>query len=564
MVKQNRGSSFNKETKIDLTILGLLWLSAIVLVNPMGNFPLNDDWSYYITVQRLLETGSFLPVWSSSTLITQTYWGALFCKIFGFSFEVLRYTTLGTSMAGVFTVYFIGKQLKLSRKLSVIWALCVAFNPLYFTLSFTFMTDVYFTFFSALSLFFFIRYLQNEKNSDLGIGVMVSLIAIMCRQLGLYIPMAFAFTFLIKKYIEKTLLVNPLSILLRAAFPLILGLVLLYGFNHWLEVTSRIPAAYDLQGSKVKELFQNLAVLPYRIIRYGFFVLIYMGWFLLPIVLWVFFSKKMTRFRIALFGIVVLFTGCIFYSLKSIMPMVGNILHESGIGPLLLYDVRYAGMSNFVPLPFPFWHIVTALGVLGGIILVSLAGLGISQLLVKAYRKVSDNTDVVYLLFITSTGVYLAPLLIFGFFDRYLIPLLVILPPILFYFHRELQVKRSQVNVLTALVGGLVLCQMVFSIASTHDYMALNRAKWETLTHTLEVENIPQSEIDAGIEFNGLHLYESGAMIKSFNTTLFRKQRKYVITFGQMPGYESVSQYEYKKWLPPRNAHIHVLKMLPR
>jgi len=98
-------------------LLTFSWLVAIVVVNPSGNFPLNDDWSYAIAVQRMLETGDFRPLgWTSSALISQTIWGTAFCKVFGYSFEVLRGATLTVSLLGIFAIYLLALQLKLNRK----------------------------------------------------------------------------------------------------------------------------------------------------------------------------------------------------------------------------------------------------------------------------------------------------------------------------------------------------------------------------------------------------------------------------------------------------------------
>ena len=39
----------------------LFWGIAILLVNPLGEFPLNDDWGYARVVQQLVETGEYDP-----------------------------------------------------------------------------------------------------------------------------------------------------------------------------------------------------------------------------------------------------------------------------------------------------------------------------------------------------------------------------------------------------------------------------------------------------------------------------------------------------------------------
>ena len=76
---------------LDLSVLLAVWLWFCWLIGMHGDFPLNDDWSYSIAVQRLLDEGSFRPTdWTSMPLLTHTLWGALFCIPNGYSAEALR------------------------------------------------------------------------------------------------------------------------------------------------------------------------------------------------------------------------------------------------------------------------------------------------------------------------------------------------------------------------------------------------------------------------------------------------------------------------------------------
>jgi len=82
-------------TVVDWAVITLLWGVAEILVKPIGNFPLNDDWAWGMTVKRLVEGGGYHPTgWAGMTLITQVLWGALFCIPKGFSFNALRVSTL--------------------------------------------------------------------------------------------------------------------------------------------------------------------------------------------------------------------------------------------------------------------------------------------------------------------------------------------------------------------------------------------------------------------------------------------------------------------------------------
>src|SRR5215475_1296009 len=58
----NHGGAYHEQqrTGIALTFLwpllfGLIWICMIFLANPIGNFPLNDDWAYAYSVQHFLQ-----------------------------------------------------------------------------------------------------------------------------------------------------------------------------------------------------------------------------------------------------------------------------------------------------------------------------------------------------------------------------------------------------------------------------------------------------------------------------------------------------------------------------
>ena len=86
----------------NLALLTAIWLLAILLINPMGEFPLNDDFSYARSTLNLSEGGILrYDPWLSMTLLAQVLWGTAFCKLFGFSFTVLRCSTLVLGWVGL-------------------------------------------------------------------------------------------------------------------------------------------------------------------------------------------------------------------------------------------------------------------------------------------------------------------------------------------------------------------------------------------------------------------------------------------------------------------------------
>ncbi len=101
---------------IDLLCLTAFWLLSLVVVNPTGNFPLIDDWAYALTVKHLLATGTYQPSgWAGMILIANVLWGSAFCLLAGFSFVVLRFSTLFAAWLGILSVYWLMRECRQPR-----------------------------------------------------------------------------------------------------------------------------------------------------------------------------------------------------------------------------------------------------------------------------------------------------------------------------------------------------------------------------------------------------------------------------------------------------------------
>lgn len=69
----------NGATARSALIILLSFLAVLALTNPVGDFPLNDDWSYSQAVRDLVQNHKYLLTNSTSMpLLTQVLWGALF------------------------------------------------------------------------------------------------------------------------------------------------------------------------------------------------------------------------------------------------------------------------------------------------------------------------------------------------------------------------------------------------------------------------------------------------------------------------------------------------------
>src|SRR6266478_1325927 len=87
--------------------LTLLMLAASSLAHSPAPVPLIDDWLYAWSVDHFLQTGTLrILEWSGHYPLAQILWGAVCSKLFGFSFDVLRLSTLILSWAGLVAFFF--------------------------------------------------------------------------------------------------------------------------------------------------------------------------------------------------------------------------------------------------------------------------------------------------------------------------------------------------------------------------------------------------------------------------------------------------------------------------
>lgn len=125
-----------------LLLLFALTCCLLLIAGPSGNFPVNDDWLYVRGVQSIVETGKFSIPASNAFDFIPVYLGAFVCKLFGFSYETLRYTSIGFHLFGITGLYMALKELKLSSRDSALLSAVYALNPFMINLSLSYMTDV--------------------------------------------------------------------------------------------------------------------------------------------------------------------------------------------------------------------------------------------------------------------------------------------------------------------------------------------------------------------------------------------------------------------------------------
>jgi 4-amino-4-deoxy-L-arabinose transferase-like glycosyltransferase len=547
---------------IDMLVIAFLFCFSFIVTNPLGDFPLNDDWSFGLTVKHMIENGDFRPIgWTSMPLIIQVLWGSLFSIPAGFSFSALRISTLTLSLLGVFATYLLFRELRQPRRLAVITALTLAFTPIYYALSHTFMTDVPYTAIAIIAAVFFVRNLRSGSDLALFLGTILAVAATLTRQLAISVPLAFAVAFILKNGIKK------LNIL-RAAIPPILCISALLLFQQWLAATGRLPALYSAQNNHLlRALTKSKTILA--IANNAYIALLYLGLFLLPILIFVwkniYRSNKNNIKTFLIFSASVIVIGSVARSAlygKShlLMPSSGNILTQSGIGPVTLPDTFILNLNNMAALPTSFWLIVTVLSLLGAILLITVIGLSTISLAQKKWYAKLDGIEAARAFLLISAMIYMFPIFVGGFFDRYLIPIIPFLAAGIVSV--SLPGQRTSSGACRFAAVALLVAIAFFAICGTRDYLTWNRIRWEALHNLMESKHIEAKDIDGGFEFNGWYLYDPQYKSEPQKSWWWVQGDSYRIGFGSMPGYTVIEEYNYFHWMPPYAGKIVVLKRI--
>src|ERR671925_41820 len=94
--------------------LGTLTLVMMFLAFSAAAVPLIDDWAYAWSVGHFLQTGTVRMVESSSHYpVAQILWGSLCSQLLGFSFGVLRLSTLLLAWGALLAFYLTLRELEI-------------------------------------------------------------------------------------------------------------------------------------------------------------------------------------------------------------------------------------------------------------------------------------------------------------------------------------------------------------------------------------------------------------------------------------------------------------------
>jgi hypothetical protein len=530
---------------LNIPVLFAAWVAMVAAVDQIAEFPLNDDWIYAGSAKSVAEHAWFwIPGPATPDLLPQAYWGALFCLPFGFSFTALRLSTLILGLAGIIAFYFLLRRIGATPLLAFLGAAAIAANPVWFNVANGFMTDVPFLTVTILAVLCLVR--GGRWATPLGFGL--ALIAILIRQTGLFLLLGYAVAYPVARGFR------PMT-LARGAAPALVGVVLHLGFQHWMIANGRAP---DIVLPGVNGLIPaSIATLAISSTRFSIVAVPYLGLFAFPFII---LTGRMTlpgvtprrerAARVVLAGMAVLFFTWIEWKDDG-MPVLLNLMHTTGVGPLTLRDTLWLHINEPVasPATAALWLAANAIGVAGAFLL-------LDRLVRAAILAWSAGGRPLWLftLAVATAASYWAGIMalacsIHALFDRYILVLLpwsmiaVMACPGL-ALARDMRRARLTASVACLLAGAS------FGIASLHDYIAWNRARWRALDDLVEVRHVPPVRIDGGYEFNGWMYRDPRFPPRQESDYWWRLPgQEYLLGFGPMPGYREVGRYQVDRWM---------------
>jgi hypothetical protein len=533
------------------------------IINPRGDFPLADDWAFAATVKSLLGGGGLkLTASIIPNIIAQVLWGALFCLPFGFSFTALRISTLTLGVIGVLSLYGLLREADADREAALFGALLLAFNPFYLSLSYTFMSDVPFTAVSLVSLYFLIRGMRRNSKFEVAAGLLLACVALLIRQTGLAIFMAFGLAYLVKTGLR-------LRTVFLASIPVALGGFVQVLWDQWMEYRHISPRSHSLQSALVLSPRSYISWHAAEPFATGLIVLsAYLGLFLFPLLLFVGRRRweELCRSRLPILA-TLLFAVFACYKLSSRrMPMLQNVFYDFGLGPATLPGAPVLRLPSLPAAGKLFWFVVTYLGIAGAVALVHATLIAIG----KTLNLLHPLTGKRQLLVITLASglIYVVPVSILCLmgkaFDRYVLLLVPLGIAVIFVLVSDAGWGKVDSRTMPLAVASLVLYG-VFSIAGTHDYLSWNRTRWQALNNLMTEQRLSVQDIDGGYEFNGWYLHEQkdreNAGPEAYWWTTGADFR---VSLGPVPGYSELRRYQFRRWLPPAEGNILVLRRTTR
>ncbi|MBL7902620.1 MAG: glycosyltransferase family 39 protein [Bacteroidia bacterium] len=516
----------------------LVFISAECIVNPLREFPLNDDWSYSKSVRILQFEHRFtIGDWPAMTLFTHVIWGFLFTKSFGYSLVVLRISGICASVIGSLILYSLVKKISGHKTFALCTALAVFLNPIYFNLSNTFMTDVSFTTVFIWCALLIYNFHQVQKPLTLLWIFIASSLLVLIRQFGIVVPFAFLLSCLFMKH--KRWFYSLLALFCLA---------MVYGVFKYYEnyLAGILPehAAYKFSNSIGLKNDAFMQVLFYNIEQRIKILIVLVLTFVAPVLL-IFLPGAFKASNKFVFFIVLILSFIFVNSFFREVPFpFRNIFMNMTVG----YETFFQNAQS----PVAHNHSDSFEKIMSMVKLI-LSAISIAVSVLFFINKRSTGTETVnrlpFVIFILTFFVlYLFELFISeSFFDRYALPLIVSLILAVVYFT---SIYKPDFKFYFLLIPFF----FYVSVFGTRDYFEWNTKKWEAYRYLRDENNIPSDKINAGFEVS---CWNDGRESWWANY-LDLNGINYLIQFKSENGFSPLKAYEFQRYFPYKEDKIYI------
>ncbi len=566
MQRQEVGGSAARTLGRDVAVVAAVVLGAVIValaVGIDGEFPLNDDWSYAWAARGLCRDGELrLLQWTGASVVAQVAYGALLCRVFGFSFTVLRVSTLVLATASVVAWAAMLRRLGVAGICLAIAIAVVALDPITVNLAFTFMTDVPFTAFGILAGACYLRGLEARRNGSLLAGAVLAAIALLVRQHGIFIVAAAALAIAVsdgRPWRDRIVAVVTATAIPIAAF---------VGYHAWLFGLHGAPSGYT---NKIGEA-QRVGVLT--IANCAFRGVQYLGFLTAPLAPFLARDLLPRRARSLIAWTIALGAGAVVLWVRegALLFDLPNVLYDFGVGPLSLRDVHVLGMPAPTRVGLALRVPVTVSATLSAAVLCTAA-----TETMASFGARRHDVGLAFLAFAAALLFAGTLLQAHYYFDRYLLPVVPFAVAALAATRRGRASPPASPPIPVwsrAAAGALAAALAWLAVAGTHDYLAWNRARFAGLDH-LAAAGVPPTEIDGGFEFNAWHLAptfghwpsDEEARVgqpASRRSWWWVVDDRYVVSFHELAGYTVRDTLEFSRWLVPGLGRIYVLERVAR
>jgi hypothetical protein len=498
----NQKGSFHMFTerafKRPAVLCALLLALCTLATYPFAEIGGNDDFSYVRSAKALAETGHVVFFgWSSTMLGWQLALGALFIKLFGFSFTVTRASILLVALCLTFLLQRTLVRLGLNETNAAFATLTLVLSPLFIPLSFSFMADIPGLLAIVLCLYLCLRAIKapdpSQTNAWLIAAAVSSALLGTARQtgwLGVLVIVPSTCWLLRRRQFSPVLVTFVWSLCVLFIF------AALHWFSHQMYTT-----AESFDGTAIDEghVF-NMALAGLR-------GLLQTAFFLSPIFIAFALAFLKTRNRWVYLSLAGAILFGAYLCLRPHSYWVGIVLApaSSGIGNYVtsrgILELPAIGNRPLV-LNFAVRVVITVVSYFAAFAFLVL-------LITRRNRPVQAPEAMtselswrqIFILlgpFTLTYSVFLAFRVFSGvMFDRYLLPLFMVLAVVALRFYQERISPR-----LPPACFAVLLLFAAFGVAGTHDMFAEGRARLAAIEQ-LRAAGLPPTAFYAGFAYDG-------------------------------------------------------------